>query len=110
MVTVRYLANGSLDLGFGQPTVGPNAALTCFPPNAPPPINGANSFGMALDADNKIVLAGDAEVGSPHEVFGVARLQNDVVTPPVSFDFDGDRRLGPGGLQAVARHLVLPNP
>lgn len=92
-VTVRYLADGSLDLGFGQPILGLNAAFTCFPPNVPPPINGANSFGMALDADNKIVLAGDAEVGSNHVVFGVARLLNDVSsTPaPVPFDFDGDR-------------------
>jgi uncharacterized delta-60 repeat protein len=92
---LRYLANGSLDTGFGSGGVA-TVDITA----------GSNdeAFGVALQPDGKIVVVGTSRVGATDD-FAVARWHPDG-TLDADFGTDGvlttDIAGGPDGAQAVA--------
>ena len=67
-IVVRYNANGSVDASFGA---GSGYVLTAF--------NGgvADAHAVAVQADGKIVVAGDAPVDATHAAFALARYNAD---------------------------------
>lgn len=78
----RFNADGTLDTTFG----GDGKVLTDFTPQ----YDGA--WGVAIQADGKIVAAGDAGIGSGNSSFAVARY-NDDGTLDGSFSGDGKVRI-----------------
>jgi uncharacterized delta-60 repeat protein len=79
----RYNPNGTLDGGFGD-----GGVVTT-------PIGPGNNFafGVAVQADGKIVAAGEADMGATSSDFAVARYEPDGDLDP---SFDGDSGTGNG--------------
>lgn len=78
----RFNADGTLDTTFG----GDGKVLTDFTPSYDA------AWGVAIQADGKIVTAGDAGLGSGNSSFAVARY-NDDGTLDASFSGDGKVRI-----------------
>jgi len=75
---VRYLANGSLDTGFDSDGI----ATVAFASGV------SIAFSMVLQADGKIVLAGEVDVGGGERQYALARLDT-AGNPDATFDGDG---------------------
>ena len=90
----RFNANGTIDTTFSEDGI----VKTDFP-------NGSDvANDVAIQADGKIVAAGRTGINATGE-FAVARYQSSgssVVPPPVSFDFDGDRKTDIGIFRPVS--------
>ncbi|HEX8370596.1 MAG TPA: FG-GAP-like repeat-containing protein, partial [Pyrinomonadaceae bacterium] len=98
MLVARLNVNGSFDNSFS----GDGIALADFGRFHPTPGStrtGDSGTAIALQADGKIVSAGEAVWGNGDWSFAVARFQNDIttlITRPTHFDFDGDRKADVG--------------
>jgi len=77
---VRYLANGSLDTGFDSDGI----ATVAFSSGA------SIAFSIALQADGKILLAGEIDVGGGVRQYALARLDG---AGSLDATFDGDGRV-----------------
>jgi uncharacterized delta-60 repeat protein len=92
MMTIRLNPNGSFDTSYGSGGI----TLTDFGIFQPAPgviRTGDKGTAIALQANGKIVVAGEAVWGNGDFSFAVARFQNDITSNlprRAAFDFDGD--------------------
>ncbi|MEX1047619.1 MAG: hypothetical protein WD050_09505 [Actinomycetota bacterium] len=91
----RYKADGSLDSSFG----GDGVVTTQVGSGRD------RAYGLAIQPDSKLLVAGEAEIGSNRD-FALARFEPDGDLDP-SFDGDGKVTTGIGGSHDDGRAIVL---
>jgi uncharacterized delta-60 repeat protein len=93
---VRYDSNGSLDAGFGT------GGITTTVIGA----GNAAAYGMALQPDGKIVVAGFAMSAGGNNLFAVARYTTNGILD-TGFDSDGIQTTSIGGLDDAATTILI---